>query len=161
MPHRLTLIALMAALAACSPRVQPTEPEAIPQQPMTAAHLANLIAADGAGHTVLVLTGPAAPNGLDPVFAGMATGDPGWLAVAPLLRPEVDGEYAEGMADALFRALPINPSGVLTALDASGGADELTCEATDDPTVIAAVEGVTDPALQTVKAECLEYLRAV
>ena len=159
--HRLTIAALIATLAACSPQVEAPLPEEIPEQPMTAAHLADLIAADGAGHTVAVLTGPAAPNGLDPVFAGMATGDPAWLAVAPLLRPEVDGEYAEGLADALSRALPINPAGVLTALNASGGASELTCEATDDPTVIAAVEGVTDPARQTVKAECLGYLRAV
>ncbi|WP_269516363.1 hypothetical protein [Brevundimonas subvibrioides] len=158
--HRLFIAALIAALAACSPPVDTTQGQDIPEPPMTAAHLADLIAADGASHTVAVLTGPAAPNGLDPVFAGIATGDPGWLAVAPLLRPEVDGVYADGLADALSRALPINPEGVLTALNASGGASERTCEATDDPTVIAAVEGVADPALRTVKVECLGYLRA-
>ena len=158
--HRLLIAAMTATLAACSPRVDATEVHDIPEQPMTAAHLTDLITADGAAHTVAVLTGPADPTGLEPVFAGIGTGDPEWLLVAPLLRPVVDGEYAEGLADALSRALPINPTGVLTALNASGGASELTCEATDDPTLIAAVEGVADPALQAVKADCLEYLRA-
>lgn len=157
--HRLTLVALIATLTACSPHADEPAPRDIPEQPMTAAHLADLIAADGAGHTVAVLTGPADPTGLEQVFAGIATGDPEWLTIAPLLRPVVDGEHADGLADALWRALPNNPTGVLTALDASGGADEQTCEATEDPTVIAAVEGVTDPALQAVKADCLGFLR--
>lgn len=158
--HRLFIAALIVALVACSPRVDTTQGQDIPEQPMTAAHLADLIAADGAGHTVAVLTGPADPTGLEPVFAGIATGDPDWLSVVPMLRPEVDGEYAAGLADALSRALPINPEDVLTALNASGGANERTCEATDDPTIISAVEGVTDPALKTVQADCLGYLRA-
>lgn len=157
--HRLMLVALIAMIAACSPRAETVSEDAMQESPMTAAHLADLIAADGAGHTVAVLTGPADPTGLEPVFAGVATGDPAWLSVVPLLRPVVDGEYAEGLADALSQALPINPHGVLGALHASGGASELTCEATDDATVMVAVEGVSDPALQAAKIECLEYLR--
>ena len=161
MKRRATVLALGTLLAACGvPAVRPTEAElAAEPTPLTAAHLTDLIAADGAAHTVAVLTGPADPTGLDAVFAGIATGDAAWLSTVPLLRPVVEGTYADGLDDALRRALPIQPSGVLTALQASGGTSPRICRATDDPATIAAVQGVTDPALRQVRKDCLAFLR--
>ncbi|AQR62198.1 hypothetical protein BZG35_11495 [Brevundimonas sp. LM2] len=161
MKRRLTIFALLASLAACGVPADPPRDEALAAEPtpLTAAHLADLIAADGAAHTVAVLTGPADPTGLDPIFAGIATGDAAWLSVVPSLRPVVGGVYADGLADALARALPMQPSGVLTALQASGGASPRICRATGDPDMIAAVEGVADPALRDVRTDCLAFLR--
>ena len=161
MKRCLAMTALVALLAACGvPAEQPTDAElAAEPTPLMAAHLADLIAADGAAHTVAVLTGPADPTGLDTVFAGIAGGDAAWLSIAPLLRPVVQGVHAEGLDVALARALPIQPSDVLTALQASGGASPRICRATDDPATIAAVQGVTDPALRQVRTDCLAVLR--
>lgn len=176
MYERLVLFAAVAALAACSPRTEdPAEVvdategvEAAPQNPngpsanaqaLTADHVANLIAADGAAHTLAVLTGPADPTGYDVVTAGVSTGDAAWLGVGQSLRPEADGMYAEGLSEAFYQALPKNAAGVLAVLKTTGGASELTCQNTAGNTAaVAAVTAVTDPALAHVKQECLGYL---
>ena len=166
MTVRLAALALCTVLAAgCSPRTDTTEDAdvaaAAEPQGLTAAHLADLIAADGAAHTVAVLTGPADPTGIDKVFQGVATGAPEWLAVVPALEPATDGMYAEGLQDALATALTHNAPGVL-ALIPDHASPLFVCAATNPPdarTIAgrAAVEAVTDPALQTAKAECIRY----
>lgn len=171
MYERLALLAAIALLTACSPATDPAaEPgmtegiEATPSpsanaQALTADRVANLIAADGAAHTLAVLTGPADPTGYDVVTAGVATGDPAWLGVGQSLRPEADGMYAEGLSEAFYQALPTNAAGVLAVLMATGGASELTCQNTPgNGAAVAAVTAVTDPALAQVKQECLGYL---
>ncbi|MFC5343877.1 hypothetical protein ACETK8_12125 [Brevundimonas staleyi] len=167
MPVRLAALAACALLAAgCSPRddgIDPSGAEEVPAdiqpQALTAEHLANLIAADGARHTVLVLTGPADPTGFDKVLAGIATGAPEWLALVPQLQPATDGLHAEGLQDALATALTRNAPGVL-ALIPDHAHPLFVCAATHPPdarmiAARAAVEAVTDPALQAAKAECL------
>jgi len=165
MSIRLLPLAFCALLAAgCSPRTASTEeaePAAVSVEPLTAARVADLIAADGAAHTLAVLTGPADTSGFDQVTAGIATGDPAWLAVAQSFRPHGDGWFGEGLSDALYKSLSKNAPGVLAVLKATGGASELTCESTtDNAAAIAAVTAVTDPALADVKAECLGYMTA-
>lgn len=167
MPPRLAALALCALVAAgCSPRdeaIDESGTEVIPAdtrpQTLTADHVLNLIAADGADHTLKVLTGPADPSGYDKVIAGVATGDAEWLRVAEAFRPHADGMYGEGLSDALYRALPTNAAGVLSVLKATGGASELTCESgTDNAAAVAAVTAVSDTALTEIKQECLGYL---
>jgi hypothetical protein len=157
MSIRMLILALVSALlAACTP---PAEEEAAPRpEPLTAAHVADLIAADGAAHTIAVLTGPADPTGIDKVFTGVATGDPAWLALVPLIEPETDGLHAEGLQDALATALTHNAAGVLALWDHVSPV--FVCAATTPPdarttTGRAAVAAVTDPALQRARAECL------
>lgn len=167
MSIRLLPLALCAVLATgCSPRdeaIDPSGTEVIPAesepQPLTADHVLNLIAADGAAHTLAVLTGPADPTGYDKVTAGVATGDARWLSVAQAFRPHADGLYGQSLSDALYKALPANAAGVLAVLKATGGASELTCESLPDngPAVVA-VTAVTDPALAETKQECLGYM---
>ena len=163
MSIRLLPLALCAVLAAgCSPKTQSTdesEVSAAAPEPLTAAHVANLIAADGAAHTLAVFTGPADTTGFDQVAAGIATGDPAWLGVAQSFQPEGDGWFGEGLAEALYQALSKNAPGALAVLQATGGASELTCQSgTDNAAAIAAITAVTDPALADVKAECLGYM---
>jgi len=155
MIRRLLHVASAIALMACS---QPNSSQAEPvrMQDMTAAHLADLIEADGAAHTYAVLTGPAAPDGLDPVFAGIATGEAEWLALVPALQPLTDGFYAEGLQSALGQGLVANPEGVL-ALMPDYGSYFFVCAEADGETR-ALVAAVTDPALEAAKTECLAYI---
>ena len=159
----LPTLSACLVLAACSPRTEP-EPPAEPQ-PLSADMMANLMAADGAAHTVAVLTGPADPTGIDKVFAGIASGDPEWLALVPTLQPALDGEHAEGLQHALAAALPLNPAGVLTLLPDYAHPDTV-CAPTapaDARTAAAraAVEAVANPPLQAARSECMGFLDGV
>jgi hypothetical protein len=169
MTVRLAIFAACAFLAAgCSPRddaIDQSGTEVLPADtgppPLTADHVANLIAADGARHTVLVLTGPADPTGFDKVLQGIATGTPEWLALVPSIQPETDGVYAEGLQDALATALTHNAPGVL-ALIPDHAHPLFVCAATTPPDARmvagrAAVDAVTAPELQAAKAECIRY----
>lgn len=161
-PHLLPFVFCAVLAAACSPRSQATaEAETARPQALTAAHLADLIAADGAAHTVAVLTGPADPTGIDKVFQGIATGQPEWLALVPAIEPATDGMYAEGLQDALATALTHNAPGVL-ALIPDHADPYFVCSAMSPPDARmiagrAAVDAVTDPALRTAKAECIRF----
>lgn len=161
-PQLLTFVFCAALAAACSPRTEATaESEAAQPQALTADHVANLIAADGAAHTVAVLTGPADPTGIDKVFQGVATGAPEWLALVPAIEPETDGMYAEGLQDALATALTHNAPGVLALIPDHADAF-FVCSATAPPdarmiAARAAVDAVTEPALQAAKAECIRF----
>ena len=167
MTIRLAFLSVCVVLAAgCSPRsdtMDETGTEVLPAdtgpQPLTADHVANLIAADGARHTVLVLTGPADPTGFDKVLQGISTGAPEWLALVPAIQPVTDGLSAEGLQDALATALAHNAPGVL-ALSPAYAHPLFVCAATTPPDARtmagrAAVDAVTAPALQAAKAECL------
>ena len=159
MSARLLSLVLSAALAACSPPSGSSqEPEVVGEPaPLTAEHLANLIAADGARHTVLVLTGPADPTGIDKVFAGVATGEAGWLALVPEIRPELNAGDAERLQAALGTALIRNAPGVL-ALIPDHARPETVCAPTGPPEARAAVKAVTRPELQAARTECLRSL---
>ncbi|MBU1347638.1 MAG: hypothetical protein KKA16_11910 [Alphaproteobacteria bacterium] len=160
MSIRLASLVLCALLFGCSPRSETPE-EAYQPRSLTADQVANLIAADGAAHTVAVLSGPADPTGIDKVFAGVATGAPEWLALVPAIQPETDGMYAEGLQDALATALTHNAPGVL-ALIPDHASPLFVCAATSPPdarmiAARAAVEAVTDPGLQAAKTECIRH----
>ncbi|MGV3577716.1 hypothetical protein [Brevundimonas sp.] len=167
MTVRLVALAACAVLAAgCSPRddsIDPSGAEEVPAdiqpQPLTADHVANLIAADGARHTVLVLTGPADPTGFDKVLQGISTGAPDWLALVPSIQPATDGVPAGNLQDALATALTHNAPGVL-ALMPDYASPSFVCASTTRPEARrlagrAAVETVTDPALRSARTECL------
>lgn len=160
---RLLPLVLGAVLAAgCSqaePSAETDNTAASEPQALTADHVANLIAADGAAHTVAVLTGPADPTGIQKVFDGMATGDAGWLALVPAIAPETDGEYAEGLNYALSQALVHNPAGVL-ALIPEHGSYYFICADADHETARPLVAAVTDPTLRAARDRCLQYMDA-
>lgn len=163
MSIRLPLLILCLALVwGSSPARESTaeaENAAAEPQPLTADHVANLIAADGAAHTYAVLTGPADPTGIDKVFAGMATGDAEWLALVPAIEPLTDGLYGEGIQDALSKALPRNTSGVL-ALMPEHGSYLFVCADADTGITRPLVAAVTDPALRAARDRCLRYMDA-
>lgn len=157
--HLLPVVFCAVLAAACSPRTQAiAEAEVAQPQALTADHVANLIAADGAAHTFAVLTGPADPTGIDKVFQGMATGDAEWLALVPAIEPETDGMYGEGIQDALSKALLRNTAGVL-ALMPNYGSYMFVC-ADADPSARPLVAAVTDPALRAARDRCLQYIDA-
>lgn len=159
MSFRLLPLALCAVLAtACSPRVDENESYAEPE-PLTAAHVSNLMAADGVAHTLAVLTGPADHSGFDQVTAGIATGDADWLAVARDFRPHAEGWAAERLDDALAAALPENAAGVLAVLGSTGTSARTCRPGPSAPTSVTAVRAVTDPSLAGVKRQCLEAMR--
>lgn len=166
MTARLAALAACAVLVAgCSPRgdaIDESGTEVVPTDVgppiLTADHVLNLIAADGARHTVLVLTGPADPSGYDKVVAGVATGDAEWLRVAQGFRPVTDGAPAESLSDALYQALPKNAAGVLAVLKATGGGDRICRYSDDSDPAVAAVTAVSDPALTETKQECLGHM---
>lgn len=159
----LPLVLGAALIAGCSQAADTTEAEAAAAaagpQALTADHVANLIAADGAAHTFAVLTGPADPTGIDKVFEGIATGDPEWLALVPAIAPETDGMYAEGLDEALKTALPLNTTGVL-ALIPEHGSYYFVCANADKETARPLVAAVNDPALRASRDGCLEYMDA-
>lgn len=159
MSLRLVPLILLAALAGCGASSGSTEEAEVMGEPpaLTADHLANLIAADGARHTVLVLTGPADPTGIDKVFAGVATGESDWLALVPKIGPALDNQHFEGLQKALAAALPRNAAGVL-ALVPDPANPARVCAPDSPPEARAAVEAVNRPELQAARVECLRHL---
>ena len=55
------------------------------------------------------------------ILEGIERGEPGWIAIAPLLAKDADGAFAEGLGVALAKALPVSPAAVLNVLDPSDG----------------------------------------
>ncbi len=153
--RRIATFALAAAVCGCAPEA--SSPEPAPEgrsQPLTAGAVADLIAADGAGHTVAVLSGPADPTGIDKVFEGVATGETAWLALVPAIEPELSPPLRESLQTALANALGPNPPGVLALVPDHADPGRICAEASVEAR--AAVEAVTDPGLQAARAECLE-----
>ncbi len=167
-PLRLTLLVLVL-LPACSrqtatavddPERGRTDSRPLPiERTLTADDVIQLIRADGAAHTLAVLSGPADPTGADKVLAGVATGQPDWLAVGQAFRPVAQGALAERLSLALHQALSRNAAGVLRVLKATSGPSKEICqEAPATTAAVAAVTAVAEPELQIVKQECLGYM---
>jgi hypothetical protein len=127
----------------------------------------------GAGPTVGILYGEG-KSGWGYVTDRIGEGDPEWLRVAANLAPGTDAEPAEELGDSLGLALPMNPRGVLAAIDAKngpagvdtvcsvplGGNNLVSPLPRDYPQrSIAAVLSVQDPTLKTVRDRCLAVLR--
>lgn len=140
---------------------------------LTPQEVRTMVQRDGAAATVRALNEggtAAAPNRFAALERGIASGDQQWLEIVPLIRPGTDGETGEGLSTSLADALPRNAAGVLRV---SGTPDEVAsvCDPvafeemsperrTYVQTAITAVEAVSDPALQQVKASCLTTLRS-
>ena len=131
-----------------------------------------MIEAEGAARAVLKLSSSqdAEERPWSTVVAGIARGEPLWLAVAPLIRPGTDGETAEEYSMAVTDALTTNPAGSLRLMALAEGGSDGYCIATDYETppeqtrayytaAIANVERVGEPELQAIKAACLKQLR--
>lgn len=140
--RRLVLAAL--ALAACSP--PPEGPELKPHvdTPPTATEAA-------ARET-------KTPADIAALMQGVALAEPEWLALAPTIAPDLNASQSADLSKALNMALRHNAPAALTAMQATGGADAVRCEPTFDPSTLTAVQSVSDPALQAIKARCLTFL---
>ena len=137
-----------APAAAAAPTARPQSPEALA--------LAARIQAEGAEAVFQDLIGPPDHNGLDPVFAGIATGAPEWLALVPALEPQTDGMYSEGIQEALMQALSVNTARVLALMPKNGSYFFVCANAPAEAR--AKVEAINDPALEAAKTECLAYV---
>lgn len=139
---------------------------------VTPAEVRAMIGRDGARATVATLNqggSVTAPNRLTTVMNGIAAGEQAWLDLVPLLRQGTDGETGEGLVMSIAEALPRNAAGVLRLmnedLDALSVCSDLELGLSAEEsrayrqTSIAAVEAVTDPALQQAKTACLAELR--
>lgn len=104
----------------------------------------------------------------DKVLAGIASGDPGWLALVPRLAPGTDAGTAESLPIVLAEALPKNPVGVLRLIKRDGSWRDACSYPMIEPThkemdayfkaTIPAVKSVADPALRAAKRVCLSEL---
>lgn len=109
------------------------------------------------------------------VTDGIASGDPRWIELAPLLAPGSDASTAEGLTIALARALPKAPVAVLTVV---GGQSDgplnvaLVCSAPfiEDTSAhqhsykvqaLRAVVGVRSPALLAAAEACKRRLEDI
>ncbi|HEX8307029.1 MAG TPA: hypothetical protein VF645_01250 [Allosphingosinicella sp.] len=131
------------------------------------------IEAEGATRAVEKLSSshdPDAPLPWSTVTAGIARGEPQWLAVAPLIRPGTQAGSGDEYSMALTAALTTNPAGSLRLMALEEGGSGGYCIAADYETppeqirayyaaAIANVERVGDPELQDIKAACLKQLR--
>jgi hypothetical protein len=122
----------------------------------------------GAGETVRRLQ---AAGQWDVVLDGIANGELAWIAIVPSLAQGTDAGQSLGVA--LAKALPAAPAAVLQALDHRDGpalGPSRVCgapfaEPTPEflaayrPRALAAVEGVHDPHLRSVRDACLAALR--
>jgi hypothetical protein len=132
-----------------------------------------MIEAEGATQAVEKLGSgkdPEAPPPWSTVMAGIARGEPQWLAVAPLIRPGTQAGTDEEYSMALTDALTTNPAGSLRLMALEEGGSDGYCVASDYETppeqirayytaAIANVETVGEPELQGIKAACLKQLR--
>ncbi len=114
-------------------------------------------------------------NQWDSVLDGMARGEAGWIAIAPLLAKGADGANAEGLGIALAEALPKNAGAVLAALDPSNGpilGASRVCSAPFiepkpgrieryKPKALAAVRAVRASGLRPARQACLEALATI
>jgi hypothetical protein len=109
----------------------------------------------------------------DVVLDGIGKGEVAWIALVPRLAQGTDAGLSETLGVALAKALPRAPAAVLNALDPGDGpllGPSRVCgapfvEPTPDflaayrPRALAAVEGVRDPRLRSIRDACLAALR--
>lgn len=181
MLNRFLIAAALAAIVACSPTAPPpsAQPDAtiVPAARVelpTPASVRSLIETKGAAGAVQELGAAGEGQGQQEplwfhVTKMLSSGAQEWLDLAPALTPGVDGMFAETLTIALQEALPNNPAGVLNLASADRPIPTLCTFGKIEPTAaevqawkaaaIAAVAGVTDPALTQQKAECLAVLQ--
>jgi len=198
MVRSILLMATAAALAACSqaeaPRSAAETPAAAAASTPTAAmasytavaterfaggppvspeDVSSMVEAQGAQGTVAALGAGGDKTRWTSVMAGIATGQPAWLALATPLEPGVENESYADLNDALKAAMVVNPSGVLAIVNEAN--PNLSTESICTPAgfemdaawyaayydaLTPAVESVTTPSLAGVRSACLEILRA-
>lgn len=180
MYRSLTALAAVAALAAaCTPAAEaPAESDTaaadgVAPADVTPASVRAMIEADGAQPTVAALWNAHEGAAWDVVASGVESGDQAWLDLVPQIEPGTENATAHDLAYGLSQALLTNPAGVLAAAGGGDGhcintevefAEDAAAIAESNaayyPAAIAAVEGVSDPALAEAKAACLTSLRA-
>lgn len=132
-----------------------------------------MIEADGAQPTVAALWNENEGAAWQAVAYGIESGEQAWLDLVPLIEPGTENATAYDLSYGLSQALLTNAAGVLANADeASGYCSNAEVEFAEDPAeiarsnaayypaAIAAVEGVSDPALAADKEMCLASLRA-
>lgn len=157
---RLLLAAIVGLLPVAAHAVPMPSPQAVRAQIQRVGPKTTVTRLDGAGD-------------MDRILDAIGTGDPQWIALAPLLALGTDGADGEGLGIELATALPINPAAVLRITTPGDGVLGLlrVCgvpfiESTpaSDKTylrqAVAAVAGVSDPTLKTSRDQCLARLRS-
>jgi hypothetical protein len=141
---------------------------------VTPATVGRMIDRYGAKQTVHKLSN-AVPNDthtdfgdFDKVLDGIASGDAHWLRLVPRLAPGTDAGAAESLPIVIAQALPKNPVGVLRLIKRDASWIDACGYPMIEPTrkemrayfksVIPAVRSVHEPALQSVKRNCLSEL---
>ncbi len=110
---------------------------------------------------------------MDRVLDAIGTGDPRWIALAPLLAQGTDGADGEGLGIELAAALPINPRAVLQVTKPGNGILGLlrvcgvpfieSTPASNEAYVkraTIAVAAIIDPALRASRDQCLTQLKS-
>ena len=141
--------------------------------PVSPEDVSSMIEGQGAQGTVAALDPDGGQTRWTSVMAGIATGQPAWLALATPLEPGAENASYADLNDALKAAMVVNPSGVLAIVNEAN--PDLSTEAICAPAgyeadaawyaayydaLTPAVESVTDPSLAGVRSACLEILRA-
>lgn len=198
MVRSILLMATAAALAACSQAEAPPSAVETPAAaaastptaamasytaeaserfaggpPVSPEDVRSMIEAQGAQGTVAALEPDGDKTRWTSVMAGIATGQPAWLALATPLEPGAENASYADLNDALKAAMVVNPTGVLAVVNEANPnlSTESICAPAGyemDPAWYAAyydaltpaVESVTDPSLASVRSACLEILRA-
>lgn len=176
------IVAAVAALAACTPPEADTPAAtdagvdaaaATSDAAVTPASVRAMIESTSPSEAVATLWDEGGGAGWNTVSDGIMNGEQAWLDLVPMLESGVDGGAGMSLYVSLSNGLKVNPAGVLAAADNLGStcinADAeymedreaaVTSNAAYYPAAIAAVEGVTDPALAAQREECLTSLRA-
>ena len=173
------LFAAVAALASCTPAEPAADassdaaPAASDSAAVTPESVRAMVEADGAQAALGTLWNEDEGAGWAVVEAGIYEGEQAWLDIFSLIQPGLDGAMSMGANVGMSKALLINPTGVLGAAPNAAeycvNADADYMEVAEDaaasnaeyyPAAIAAVEGVTDPALAEQRTACLANLRA-
>lgn len=136
---------------------------------VTPAEVTAMLQSQTPQQTVNALYGSGENSRWDTVASGIAKGDPAWLALAPQIAKGTDAGTSDDFGMAAQDALTTNAAGALRMLLETemgvGACSENGFEVTAEQarayfqTARAAVEAVTDPALQQVKTSCLDALR--
>lgn len=136
----------------------------------TPAEVRAMVTGRGARATVQALAEPAdGPNRWTSVIRGIALGEQVWLDLVPQIRGGTDAGTTDDLVIALSDAVVSNPAAALRLFASPNDAGNFCREnGFETPTeqsrafyaaATAAVEGVTAPDLQEVKAVCLDSLR--
>lgn len=159
----LPLVLLILAGCSAAPSVAPST---------SPARVQAMIDAPGASMVGVVraLNAGPSPTAFDVAMAGVAAGDPDWLALFPAINSGVDDATALPAGIAISDALQHNPNTVLAILPAGGDIVSVCSDNRAGQTpqararwfaaTIAAVEALNNPDLTENRTACLSALRA-